>query len=241
MTIHRGTIVGRRVPDADAVYSPRGGGHTHRTTRWPHNQDYGMFNWNPGDAPWPANDYRLKFWSSGGWLHGQIINKSTGIPLQFNNGDYVTGTDIYEVPDPGYYSSGVSGLFSYVRITHSSADGVDPTFDNFYSGAAAPDTTPPTVTINQAGGPGRSDERFADQLHGGVQRSGDGLCHGRRDDQRARPGDEDGHGHGQRHDLQRGGERDDGQRHGDRDDRRPARRRTRPGIGTRRPPARTTR
>ena len=75
--------------------------------------------------------------------------------------------------------------------------------------------TPPTVTINQAGSPDGSDQRVADQLYSGLQRSGDGLCHRRRDAQ----------WHGRRNDrrrdqpqwrppqLQRDGQRHDRQRH----------------------------
>jgi hypothetical protein len=37
-------------------------------------------------------------------------------------------------------------LFSYVRIVGSTAQGVDPTFDNFYFGSDALDTTPPNIT-----------------------------------------------------------------------------------------------
>ncbi|MGR8941077.1 MAG: hypothetical protein ACU83P_05750 [Gammaproteobacteria bacterium] len=33
-------------------------------------------------APDPSGDYRLKFWSSEGFLWGQIIDKSTGLPIK---------------------------------------------------------------------------------------------------------------------------------------------------------------
>ena len=94
----------------------------------------------------PGNGgYRLVFWSEGGSLKGQLIEKSTGSPTLFYDGvSAMTNTLI--VPDPGTYSSGRSGLFSYVRITNGSAQGVDPTFDNFYSAADGPDTTPPILS-----------------------------------------------------------------------------------------------
>ena len=73
---------------------------------------------------------------------------------------------------------------------------------------------------HQSGGrPGGPDQRFADQLHGGVQRGGDGLCHRRRDAQRHRRRHH-GHGDRQRHHLQRGRQRHDRLGHGHRQHRR---------------------
>ena len=71
-------------------------------------------------------------------------------------------------------------------------------------------TTPrrPTVTINQAGGPGRSDQRLADQLHGRLQRVGHRL-HRRDVTLTGTAGATTATGHRQRHDLQRRGQRHD--------------------------------
>ena len=91
-----------------------------------------------------SSGYRLVFWSDGAYLNGQIIDRSTGQPLLFSNGSTLVPT--LTTSDPGTYSSGRSGLFSYVRIVGSTAQGVDPTFDNFYFGSDAPDTTPPNIT-----------------------------------------------------------------------------------------------
>ncbi|MEI6673846.1 MAG: HYR domain-containing protein [Verrucomicrobiota bacterium] len=108
------------------------------------------YNINNGGAyPAPgAGGYRFVFWSDGNLLKGQVIDKNTGIPLIFYDGvtpvsDPKCMTNTLVVTDPGTYPSGRSGLFSYVRIVSSTAQGVDPTFDNFYSAADAPDTTPP--------------------------------------------------------------------------------------------------
>jgi hypothetical protein len=84
----------------------------------------------------PAGDYRLKFWSSGGFLWGQIIDKSTGAAIMMFDG--TTYKDrIYALED-GAYTSGRSGLIAYVHIVGYKAEGVSPVFDNFYSGTDAP-------------------------------------------------------------------------------------------------------
>jgi len=92
-------------------------------------------------APDPSGDYRLKFWSSGGFLWGQIIDKSTGKAIMMSDGS--TYTDRISAPEDGAYTSGRSGLIAYVHIVGYKAEGVSPTFDNFYSGTDAP---PPSVT-----------------------------------------------------------------------------------------------
>jgi hypothetical protein len=107
-------------------------------------QGYNLNNGFTYPAP-GVGGYRLIFWSDSGYLKGQIIDKNTGIPMVFYDG-VSTMTNTLVVPDPGTYTSGTSGLFSYVRITNNDAQGVDPTFDNFYSGTDAPDTTLPSLT-----------------------------------------------------------------------------------------------
>lgn len=87
-------------------------------------------------APDPSGDYRLKFWSSEGFLWGQIIDKKTGAAIKMWNGTAYTDR-IYAAED-GTYTSGRSGLIAYVHIVGYKAEGVSPTFDNFYSGTDAP-------------------------------------------------------------------------------------------------------
>ncbi|MGZ8152432.1 MAG: hypothetical protein ACXW0Q_06180 [Methylovulum sp.] len=87
-------------------------------------------------APDPSGDYRLKFWSSDGFLWGQIIDKKTGAAIKMWNGSAYTDR-IYAAED-GVYPSGRSGLMAYVHIVGYKAEGVSPTFDNFYSGKDAP-------------------------------------------------------------------------------------------------------
>ncbi len=93
-------------------------------------------------APDPSGDYRLKFWSSGGFLWGQIIDNSTGKAIKMWNG--ATYKDRIYAAEDGTYTSGRSGLIAYVHIVSYRAEGVSPTFDNFYSGTDAP---PPTSTL----------------------------------------------------------------------------------------------
>ncbi len=112
------------------------------------NTAYQGSNLQHESVTWPApgaGGYRLVFWSDGSFLKAQIIEKNTGLPLKFYDGVSAM-TNMLVVPDPGAYPSGKSGLFSYVRIASNAAQGVDPTFDNFYSGTDAPDTTPPGLT-----------------------------------------------------------------------------------------------
>ena len=87
-------------------------------------------------APDPSGDYRLKFWSADGYLWGQIIDKSTGNPIMMWDGNSYKDR-IYAIDD-GDYSSGRTGLIAYVHIVGYHAEGVSPTFDNFYSGTEAP-------------------------------------------------------------------------------------------------------
>jgi hypothetical protein len=107
-------------------------------------QGYNLNNGVSYPAP-GSGGYRLVFWSDGAYLKGQFIDGNTGIPLMFYDGVSAL-TNTLVVPDPGAYTNGRSGLFSYVRIANNDAQGVDPTFDNFYSGTDAPDTTPPGLT-----------------------------------------------------------------------------------------------
>lgn len=87
-------------------------------------------------APDPSGNYRLKFWSSGGFLWGQIIDKSTGKAIKMWDG--TTYTDRIYAAEDGAFTSGRSGLIAYVHIVGYKAEGVSPTFDNFYSGTDAP-------------------------------------------------------------------------------------------------------
>ncbi len=65
-------------------------------------------------APDPSGDYRLKFWSSGGFLWGQIIDKSTGAAIKMWNG--TTYTDRISAAEDGAFTSGRSGVIAYVHI-----------------------------------------------------------------------------------------------------------------------------
>lgn len=87
-------------------------------------------------APDPSGDYRLKFWSADGFLWGQIIDKSTGKAIMMWDGTAYKDR-IYAAED-GEYVSGRTGLIAYVHIVGYRAEGVSPTFDNFYSGEDAP-------------------------------------------------------------------------------------------------------
>jgi len=86
--------------------------------------------------PDPSGDYRLKFWSADGFLWGQIIDKSTGTPIMMWDGAHYA--DRIHAAEDGDYPSGRSGLIAYVHIVSYQAEGVSPTFDNFYSGTDAP-------------------------------------------------------------------------------------------------------
>lgn len=87
-------------------------------------------------APDPSGDYRLKFWSADGFLWGQIIDKSSGAPILMWDG--YSYKDRISAVDDGDYPSGRTGLIGYVHIVGYRAEGVSPTFDNFYSGSEAP-------------------------------------------------------------------------------------------------------
>lgn len=104
-------------------------------------------------APAPSGDYRLKFWSSKGYLWGQIIDKSTGKAIRMWDGN--TYRDRIYAPEDGTYPRGRSGLIAYVHIVSYRAEGVSPTFDNFYSGINAPPTLDEQAvnTANQASAP----------------------------------------------------------------------------------------
>jgi len=91
-------------------------------------------------APDPSGDYRLKFWSEDGFLWGQIIDKSTGAAIMMWDG--AKYKDRISAAEDGVYPSGRSGLIAYVHIVRRKAEGVSPTFDNFYSGTEAPPATP---------------------------------------------------------------------------------------------------
>ncbi|MGJ0485778.1 MAG: hypothetical protein ACR65R_14800 [Methylomicrobium sp.] len=93
-------------------------------------------------SPDPSGDYRLKFWSSGGILWGQIIDKSTGLPIMMWDG--TSYKDRIYAAEVGAYPYGRSGLIAYVHIVSYKAEGVSPTFDNFYSGTDAP---PPATSL----------------------------------------------------------------------------------------------
>ena len=94
-------------------------------------------------APIPSGDYRLKFWSSGGFLWGQIIDKCTGKAIKMWDG--TTYKDRIYAAEDGAFTSGRTGLIAYVHIVGYKAEGVSPVFDNFYSGTEAP---PADVTAN---------------------------------------------------------------------------------------------
>ena len=98
-----------------------------------------------GDAsPNPANDYRLVFSGNGNLFTGQIIDKSTGLALTFNDG-FGGLTNRLVVSDPGaagfgasgatLYNSGQYGLFGFVgsgaNTTPPFNGNTDFTVDNF--------------------------------------------------------------------------------------------------------------
>ena len=90
-------------------------------------------------APDPSGDYRLKFWSSDGFLWGQIIDKRTGQAIQMWDG--TAYKDCIYAAEDGAFTRGRTGLIAYVHIVGYKAEGVSPVFDNFYSGTNAPPTT----------------------------------------------------------------------------------------------------
>lgn len=92
-----------------------------------------------GDAaPNPSKDYKLVFMGLGNLFMGQIIDKSTGLALTFNDG-FGGLTNTLWVSDPGaagfgsagatLYTTGNAGYFGFVGS--GVAGNTDPTFDNF--------------------------------------------------------------------------------------------------------------
>jgi hypothetical protein len=93
-----------------------------------------------GDAPPnPSKDYQLVFTGIGNLFSGQIIDKSTGLALTFNDG-FGGLTNTIWAADPGFagfgsagatlYNSGNAGLFAFVG-SGTPPGNIDPTFDNF--------------------------------------------------------------------------------------------------------------
>lgn len=84
--------------------------------------------------PDPSKDYQLVFTGQGNVFTGQIIDKSTGVALTFNDG--LGGlTDKIVASDPGpsggfgaLYNTGTYGYFGFVG---SGSELIGPTFDNF--------------------------------------------------------------------------------------------------------------
>ena len=98
------------------------------------NGNLGQFGVVPGGsaAPNPTNDYELVFTGKGNVFTGQIIDKSTGLALTFNDG-FGGLTDKIVASDPGVgggfgalYNTGTYGVFGFVG-----SGAIDPTFDNF--------------------------------------------------------------------------------------------------------------
>ena len=98
-----------------------------------------------------------------------------------------SGDHLYNVAVSGMTGSGTVVATIAAGMAHDAAGNAN-TASTSTDNTVTYDVTPPTVTINQAAGAGRPDERFADQLHGGLQRAGERLCHRRRDASAARPG-----------------------------------------------------
>jgi hypothetical protein len=89
-------------------------------------------------APNPDGDYQLVFSGFGNLFTGQIIDKSTGLALTFNDGSGGL-TDRIIAPDPGVsggfgalYATGAYGYFGFVGSGSGRAgNGIDFTVDNF--------------------------------------------------------------------------------------------------------------
>lgn len=92
-----------------------------------------------GDAPPnPSKDYQLVFMGVNNLFMGQIIDKTTGLALTFNDG-FGGLTNTLWASDPGFagfgsagatlYNSGNAGYFGFVGS--GVAGNIDPTFDNF--------------------------------------------------------------------------------------------------------------
>jgi hypothetical protein len=88
--------------------------------------------------PDPSKDYQLVFTGKGNLFTGQIIDKSTGLALTFNDG-FGGLTDKIVASDPGaaagfgaLYTTGVYGYFGFVGSGAGSlGNNTDATFDNF--------------------------------------------------------------------------------------------------------------
>jgi hypothetical protein len=100
----------------------------------------GYFDGTPGSSappdPRTPDTYQLQFWGQGTTLHASIIDLNTGLPMYFDDGTGAGVTDQISVTD-STYSSGYTGLFGVIRTSQ----GVDPTFDNFYTSTVIPEPT----------------------------------------------------------------------------------------------------
>ncbi len=102
--------------------------------------------------PDPSKDYQLVFTGQGNLLTGQIIDKSTGLALTFNDG-FGGLTDRIVASDPGaaagfgaLYTTGTYGYFGFVGSgTGSLGNATDVTFDNFSITPIIPE--PSSLTI----------------------------------------------------------------------------------------------
>ena len=106
------------------------------------NGNLGQFGLPGGSAPPdPSKDYQLIFTGQGNLFTGQIIDKSTGQALTFNDG-FGGLTDRIMASDPGaagfgaagatLYTEGYYGYFGFVGSgTAPGGNGTDVTFDNF--------------------------------------------------------------------------------------------------------------
>lgn len=104
------------------------------------NGNLGQFGVVAGGSapPDPSKDYQLVFTGQGNLFTGQIIDKSTGLALTFNDG-FGGLTDKLVASDPGaaagfgaLYTTGTYGYFGFVGSgTAPGGNGTDATFDNF--------------------------------------------------------------------------------------------------------------
>jgi len=96
-------------------------------------------------APRPGGaGYRLIFTGVGNQLRGQLIDRSSGNPMTFNDGngnltDFIHATDSNSV-----FSVGSAGL---ITIPNTLTPGVDTTFDNF--SAVEPNQSPVAICTNR--------------------------------------------------------------------------------------------
>ena len=103
-------------------------------------------------APNPNGDYQLVFSGFGNVFTGQIIDKSTGLALTFNDG-FGGLTDRIIASDPGVsggfgalYATGAYGYFGFVGAGGAS-NGIDFTVDNFSITATAAVPEPGTLAL----------------------------------------------------------------------------------------------